>query len=473
MKLTEKEQRIKYLLQAESQEVDSSAIWGNISDTINAEPTKKRRGIFVWLFSASLIAAMLIVGLQPFTPSETPAGLTDQKTKVSTEKAAQEIENTELVINEIETATKHNQLINKHEEKNETSIISNITVENRDSQDLSSSSTQVEIVQSTNRASTLSQLTKVKTSTGQPRSQSVTTKTPNKVKVNTTIPTSVFKQKRNWLSSLPLIGNIISSLRIDNAPELQDTMIDITTAESNSRWSIGMGVGPMLYTSQNTLLSGDQLNLPNEQSVLGWRSQLSLTRAISPRWSIQGGLSYSHGAMRYRDNSSRVVPVIDEGISTIEIDNAGNATEHIGLIQKIIQRDNDIQWHQRHEYLDATIALQYHHPIRMGWYLTGNVGAVANLYESHQGYYYKIEDGNVPVLNIQATNTSIAFSDNSRLGLLGGVGVQKSLKNMTIGLQTNAIIRPNNIILPGNGYNSKITQTGIQFTINYQPEWDL
>ena len=203
-----------------------------------------------------------------------------------------------------------------------------------------------------------------------------------------------------------------------------------------------------------------------EQGEYGYHVGATIGRQILPRLRASVGMSIDNQVIKFENHDTYQSYIDYTGTKYIYINENGNEELITGQTSGIASIQYDTKKYRQHTSVDVNLRLQYALWQKNRWTFSLNAGIDYGLYSFHRGYYF---DDSIVGLGIISKEANIY--QKTGLRLVYGCDMSYRFKNFDMSLSPY-YSKGNEQLIQSNKYNVKNSQLGILFGLSIYPSWE-
>ena len=484
MKLNNKEKYIKQVLENQDSQLSTSALWDAIEGRVPQTEAKPRRRWWILLLPFCLGALVISSiwyytsqqGLLPTKETSSKLETQNESTSIRPDKVSitndQElIQNKTTIASQTQTEKSQNMSANTVKSGNENTLktVNQAITHTGEVPANINTTTQKEIT-----SNVLIQNVATQPRIRENNQRHTLTRTPNNLKTIQTpiaLVTDVDSEAKPLIQFVSGIKNLKLKLIYLAQPLLGRLFLSDPTGnefmnESNAKptWSVRACSGINLVKSnqsiqENSLLR--QLELDNEQNLLGYQGGIGVQRLSANGWSVRSQFGLTTHVTRYQSDEEFIIEGATD--STTEIYNGSSVTE--GTVKTFTQVNQEIIWHRSHQQYNLDIIVGRQFDISRKLSILAEVGLLNTLYQTHNGYYFA--NANRAFTKV-TKSTSHPYATGYRLNGALGASLLYNLNNrFSVGLGTSAVL-PFELLEDSEYYQSNNSQLRFDLIVGYK-----
>ncbi len=462
--LNNKEKQFKHLAENLDFDLNTEALWSDISEQL-PEQKKKRRGWlpFVFFFSAVLLAGFFLGSFMSKKSLNT--AIIPSAATVDQEVINENDETKNIFSN---ANSNHTAAINESDIKSAQSVRKPETSLNNsfNPNNYTSALTQAAAMNLTNENSIPKAFHRAITQTGKEKNETKELKeNTQNLKTNNEKNGEGTHQQLS-LKKLSMLPTLLGSLSIIKNDKPTPTTI-LPTKPKNWVSFIQISSGINHNLSSNTLNNGteilDDAVLNSEKDKIGFNTAFELGFLHRTGWSISTGLNYSSYYSSLSSNSVEITETEIPGTESIIINPDGSQTLVPGSLTKTNTSSTNFLWHRRHKQVDLSLHIGKRLYQLDRFSIGSTMGLMYNIWASHSGYYF---DENLSFTKFEKEDTH-PYVNRHGLGIQGGLSLGYQIKHIQFSIYPYLRYNTNSITQTTHIYSSRNHQIGLNASFRY------
>lgn len=464
MALSNNENKLKSILTEERFDIDTGGIWAGVKDQIPQESS--RRAIPFWISLSGLIGMVSLIGvsfilLHNPTENNTVSDATILQNEKSQENVTSILNEKTEIAEVIEVTESNASPVVPH--ATEPNIIKNeVTTASQNTSSYNNSNTRIK-----------KKSTSISNNSFAALPNTITETLTDVIATPEPLEETISSARREILSLASLSTTNLNLLEIeekaiiDTKLELDRSPKIVLQKDRNLPLFYTLSAGSNYSFGKWNSTASDPIDLSNfDSSVAGISGSFTLGYEINRHWNIIGGISSSQSIYRYSNQSVTTEPRSEQGEIEIIIDSEGNPIPVNGTISTQVDVTNDIQWHRKHLYIDALLAVRYNRSLSKSWFTHIQGGANYSIFQQHAGYYR--DDANADKIVKIDGNNSHPYAANP-ISFSSNIGIHKTIGAIDLSLNWGIRWNPFNQLNNNTIYTLKNSQTDLQLGITFRP----
>lgn len=488
--LDKKEEAVRDILDGARWEVDTDALWQDISPRLGHEPSR-RRPILWWMWGGAALVLLSLLGfwwsardIGAVQPDLAPAPMADARPQ-HTPSAASTQDDVAPVQGQSLDGSADDITESAHAAVAQPTQENTIPASSHDTSTPSTSVRSTTASPSVLRSTTSATLLGTTASNAEPK-QDYTTATANTTQhegqetaiqlaaeqeaasVTSTSGAEVSSStsRAMTLSLASLAARPWLAIATDRERELEaGPWAPVRVAQPSSSYYILASLGALLPEWR---FGGDAEDWSdNEKALPGLHARLGVGKQINRRWRLGGGLAYGQAVARYTGTLTSIQTEQVPGVESYQVNSFGETVPRLGLIDSTTVTVREVNWHRQHRQVFGFAEVGYK---AMQWgplSVELDAGLGYNLWSRSSGYIYDSTEGVRQV----AEGEPRPYQSTGMMWE-AGLGLTYDLSAVSIGLRSFYRIIPNTYTQNSNSISLKSSQLGLELGMVIRPDWE-
>jgi len=273
------------------------------------------------------------------------------------------------------------------------------------------------------------------------------------------------------LSPVELLANRnLQPLNYSHTKSLELSYVLTPSNKFKGTWFYGIQAGVQKSIGLESMVEAENSRYAylasKEQGEYGYHIGATIGRQIIPRLRASVGMSVVNQVIKFENHDTYQTQIDYTGTKYIYVNENGNEELITGQSSGIGNIQYNTKKYRQHTSVDLNLRIQYALWQKNGWMFSLNAGIDYGLYSIHRGYYF---DDSIVGLGTLSKESNIY--QKAGLRLVYGCDMTYRFKNFDMSLSPY-YSKGNEQLIQSNKYNVKNSQLGILFGLSIYPSWE-